>query len=81
MEKKQQVEPVKKEKPNKQIIITFRLFQALCFGIFALGLAMIAGDYSTFVKSPISTLSIMTTLFGLLGSIISGILAKQAANW
>ena len=66
---------------NKSVVITFRLFQAFCFGVFALGLSMMAGDYGSYIKSPFSTLSLITTIFGLLGSIISGILAKQAENW
>jgi hypothetical protein len=66
---------------NQSIITTFRLCQALCFGISALGLAMIAGDLTTAAKSPISTLSMMTTVFGILGSIITGLLANQAKKW
>ena len=66
---------------NEGVITTFRLCQALCFGISALGLAMIAGDLTTAAKSPISTLSMMTTVFGILGSVITGLLANQAKKW
>ena len=70
-----------KERKNKSIVITFRIFQAICFGVLALGLSMMAGDYSAFVKSPLSAISITTTIFGLVGSIITGILAKQSEKW
>lgn len=69
------------EHKNKSIIITFRIFQALFFGLFALGISMGLGDYTKFIESPISQLSIVTTIFGLMGSIITGILAKQSEKW
>ena len=69
------------EHKNKTIVVTFRIFQAIFLGLFALGLSMIWGDYSNFVKSPISQLSIVTTVFGLIGSIITGILSKQSEKW
>ena len=69
------------ERKNKNVIITFRVFQALCFGIFALGLSLIAGDYTTFVKSPISAMSITTTMFGLVGALVCGWASNRAEEW
>jgi len=66
---------------NKNLVVTFRMFQAIFLGIFALGLSMISGDYLGYIKSPISSLSMTTTIFGLLGAIITGILAKQSEKW
>ena len=71
----------KKEVKNKSVVVTFRIFQAICFGVFALGLSLIAGDYSGHVKSWMSTTGITTTIFGLIGAIITGILAKQSERW
>jgi hypothetical protein len=69
------------EERSKTIVITFRVFQAICFGIFALGLSMGLGDYGKFVNLPFSQISITTTVFGLIGSIITGILSKNAEKW
>lgn len=69
------------EHKNKNIVVTFRIFQAIFFGLFGLGVSMVLGDYSNFVKSPISQLSIVTTVFGLIGSFITGMLAKQSEKW
>lgn len=68
-------------KSNKKAVITFRIFQAISLGIFALGLSMISGDYTGSVHSPISALSVTTTFFGGLGAVITGMLAKQSENW
>lgn len=87
MENKHKVEnvPVQAGLPiyreNKGIVITFRMFQAIFFGIFALGISMGLGDYTTFVKSPIGQFSITTTVFGLMGALITGVLAKQSEKW
>jgi len=62
-------------------VVTFRIFQAIFLGVFVMGLSMMAGDYSTFVKSPISALSITTTIFGLGGALISGFQANRAERW
>jgi hypothetical protein len=70
-----------REQQSKKTVVTFRIFQAICLGIFALGLSMIAGDILGYVKSPISSFSMTTTIFGGLGAIISGILAKQSEKW
>ena len=68
-------------KKNNKYNIICRVFQAICCGIFALGISMIAGDYTTFIKSPISTLSITTTIFGFFGIIITEIMARQSKKW
>jgi len=78
---KKQLKGGKMEKESKKIIVTFRVFQAICLGIFALGLSMIAGDYTGFIKSPISSISMTTTIFGGMGALVTGILAKQSENW
>jgi len=78
VDKKNETEP---EHKNKNIVVTFRIFQAIFFGVFALGISMSLGDYSSFIKSPISQLSITTTVFGLMGAIITGILSKQSEKW
>ena len=39
------------------------------------------GDIGKVMEIPISGFSITTTIFGLIGSIVTGILAKQAEQW
>jgi hypothetical protein len=65
----------------KNLIITFRVFQAIFFGVFALGLSLISGDITGAFEVPVSNFSMTTTIFGLLGAIITGILSKQCENW
>lgn len=82
MEKdKMEKDKIENKENNKKLIVTFRVFQAIFFGIFALGLSSVAGDLSSFAKSPISTFSITTTIFGLIGSMMTGILANKSKNW
>lgn len=52
---------------NKTLVITFRIFQAIFFGIFALGISMGLGDYGHAIRLPFSQFSITTTVFGLIG--------------
>ena len=66
---------------RKNLIVTFRVFQAIFFGVFALGLSLISGDITGAFEFPISNFSMTTTIFGLLGAIITGILSKQCENW
>lgn len=66
---------------NRNTKIAFRIFQAIFLGIFALGLSLCAGDFSVYVKSPISSFSLTTMIFGLIGAITTGILAKQSERW
>jgi len=74
---------IKNEEENqmKNLRVTFRVFQAMFFGIFALGLSLMAGDISDAVQIPISNLSLTTTVFGLLGAIITGKLSKDCESW
>ena len=66
---------------QKNIRVTFRVFQAIFFGMMAIGISLMFGDVSSYVKSPISSFSITTTIFGLAGSIITGVLANKSKNW
>jgi len=69
------------KRERKNLIVTFRVFQAIFFGVFALGLSLISGDITGAFEVPISNFSITTTIFGLLGAIITGVLSKQCENW
>lgn len=66
---------------NRKLIVTFRVFQAIFLGIFALGISSISGHVSVAVGVPTSSVSITTTIFGLIGSIITGILANKCKDW
>ena len=66
---------------SRNIKVTFRIFQAIFFGMMALGISLMFGDVSSYMESPISSFSITTTVFGLAGSIITGILANKSKNW
>lgn len=66
---------------NKSIVVTFRILQSICFGVFALGLAMGLGDYGKAVSWPFSNISITTTVFGLIGALITGNQAKACEKW
>jgi hypothetical protein len=68
-------------KKKNNIAVTFRVFQAIFFGVFALGISMALGDYNKFIESPIASISITTTIFGLGGSIITGVMAKESERW
>jgi len=69
------------ERKNKNVAITFRLLQAFFLGIFALGISNGVGDYFGYINSPIGSFSITTTIFGGMGSFITGLLAKQSEKW
>jgi len=66
---------------TRQLKVTFRVFQAIFFGVLALGISMILGDLTEAVKIPISSFSMGTTVFGALGAIITGILAEKCEDW
>lgn len=68
------------ERKNKNIYITFRIFQAIFLGVFALGISTGLGDYFKF-GFPIGTFAVTTSIFGLIGSILTGYLAKQSEKW
>lgn len=69
------------EKQDKKLVVTFRIFQAIFLGIFALGLSSVVGDISKAISIPVSAFSITTTLFGLIGAIITGIFANKCKDW
>lgn len=73
--------PVMEEKKNKNVVITFRILQAISFGIAALGISMMAGEWAGAVKLPFSNISITLTVFGFIGAIITGVQAKNCETW
>jgi len=80
MKDKEQKEE-KREVKNRNLVINFRIFQAIFIGLFALGISMMGGEISSYSHSPISSFSITTTIFGLIGTIASGMMAKRCENW
>jgi len=70
-----------KERKNRSLVVTFRIFQALSFGILALGLSLMAGDGSKALELPFSSFALTTTVFGAIGSIVTGSLSKSCENW
>ena len=78
---KQEVKMENKTKENRNAVITFRVFQAIFFGILALGISSMGGDISKVINIPISMFSVTTTVFGLLGAIITGTLANKCKDW
>ena len=70
-----------KERKNKNLYITFRIIQAVFMGMFALGLSNGFGDYFNYIKLPIGSFAVTTTIFGLIGMIMTGFLAKQSESW
>lgn len=73
----------KQKEPNdtRPYVVTFRIFQSLFLGLFALGISSLIGDIGGYYEIPISTFSITTTLFGLIGAIITGNLANKCKDW
>lgn len=71
----------KDKEVNRDLRVTFRLVQAIFFGILALGISSFVGDILEYAKSPISTFSTTTTIFGLIGAIVTGILADKCKDW
>ena len=65
-----------KEDKSRKLRVTFRIFQAIFFGMFALGISMILGDITKAIELPISNFSMTTTAFGLIGAGITGTLAN-----
>ena len=75
-------EKVKAEsKDVRKAIGNIRNVQGIFLGIFTLGISMMTGDYASFIHSPISTLSMTTTVFGLMGTIVTEFMARKAVNW
>lgn len=71
----------KRTEETKSRIVVFRFFQALFWGIFALGISLMSGDIGAAVNLPISSFSMTTTIFGLIGAMLSGHFAKVSENW
>lgn len=61
--------------------ITARLFQSICLGLLALGIASGLGDYGKAINLPFSQFSITTTTFGLMGTIITEVIARLSKRW
>lgn len=72
--KKAGYEPVE----DKSTQVGIRVVQAFCVGMFTLGISMMAGDISGAVHLPVSALSITTTLFGGIGSVMCEAFARKA---
>ena len=70
-----------KQDKNRSLRITFRVFQAIFLGIFALGISSMFGDVSSYAGIPISSFSITTSIFGLIGAIMTGTLANKSKDW
>jgi len=69
------------ENKYKDILVTVRVVQAICLGIFVLGLSMMAGDLTGAIELPISSVSMTTTLFGGMGALMCEWFAGQAEKW
>ena len=70
-----------KEEKTKQYVIIFRVIQSFFVGLFALGVSLIIGDYTEYVQTPISSIAIVTTIFGLIGAVLTEFYARKAENW
>ena len=66
---------------ENKITVIFRIIQAICLGVFSLGLSLVLSDYTSFIEVPISSIAITTTTFGLIGAVITEILARQSKRW
>jgi len=82
-EKNEVVEKTKPEviKLHNNIEIIARCLQAICLGLFALGVASGLGDYGKVISLPFSQFSITTFVFGLIGTVITEVIARQAKRW
>lgn len=69
------------ERKNKGVIVTFRVFQSMFYGMSALGLSLMVGDLNDFAKLPFSKFAIVCTIFGFIGAVLSGMFAVQAEKW
>ena len=72
---------VVEQRRNKNVVVTFRIMQSISYGVFALGLSMMGGEWVGAVKLPFSNISVTLTVFGLIGAIITGIQAKNCETW
>lgn len=71
----------KQEESTKHRIVAFRSFQAIFWGIFALGISLVLGDLAKVNGIPIGSFSLTTTIFGLIGALICGHFAKSSKDW
>jgi hypothetical protein len=74
------VKEEKKEEHN-EFEIGMRVIQSICFGVFALGLSMMIGQYVKYIGLPFSVFAISSTVFGLIGALITEIMSRQARKW
>jgi uncharacterized protein YacL len=58
-----------------------RIAQSVFFAILALGVSSGAGDYAKFVASPFSQFSVTAFVFGLIGIVVTEIIARVAKKW
>jgi len=73
--------PPMKEKKHGTVEITARVLQSVCLGILALGVASGLGDYGKAISLPFSQLSITTSVFGLMGTVITEVIARMSRKW
>ena len=59
------------------IALKIRVAQAISAGIFTFGLAGMTGDMTGSLGLPISSFSITTTLFGMMGMLVCDIFARK----
>lgn len=64
----------KKLMDDRMIISNIRIVQAISIGIMTLGVSMGAGDLAQVAELAISSLSITTSLFGFVGTVMSEIM-------
>ena len=81
MKTKEQAIREEERASKRKLKVTFRVFQAIFLGIFALGVSSIFGDLIGFADLPIKSFSATTTIFGLIGSLVCGIMAKSSETW
>lgn len=65
----------------KSRVVAFRTFQAIFWGIFALGISLILGDLAKAIGIPIGSFALTTTMFGLIGAMITGHFANKCKDW
>ena len=71
----------KEENKRLGMKVTFRVLQAISWGVCSLGLSMGIGDYTTFIALPIKSISITLTIFGFVAAMITGYQAKNCEKW
>jgi branched-subunit amino acid permease len=72
---------MEKKNDKKRSVVAFKMIQAIFLGIMALGLSMMGGDVSSAMKLPFSSFSLTTTVFGIIGAIITEIFSRKAEKW